>query len=226
MGSGLRLGGDRNPEEPADWTSGAWTFRPERMYLVPGDSPMGYRLPLDSFPWVSKEDFPTLYEMDPWAERKPLPAYAKIGRQSYITGSPEAHEPLGQIAQIMDPEGAPGTRTAPSPIPEFGPGTGAGPRSKLGPGDGANEADLADWEARRRRASGLPPAKGEPAPWLVRTALCVELRGSALRVFMPPLRYLEDYLELVAAIEDTAADTKFPLLGEGYTRPHHHRVNQ
>jgi uncharacterized protein (DUF2126 family) len=35
------------------WTTGPWFFRDERMYLMPGDSPMGYRLPLDSVPWVS-----------------------------------------------------------------------------------------------------------------------------------------------------------------------------
>jgi uncharacterized protein (DUF2126 family) len=222
VGHALPLRRERYTDGTGAWVSGDWFFRPERMYLVPGDSPMGYRLPLDSFPWVSKEDFPTLYEMDLWAERKPLPAHSKISRQSYLTGSPEAQDFLGQVAQMMDPEGAPGTRTAPSPVP----GSGVGRGGKLGPGDGANEADFADWEARLRRASGLPPAKGEPAPWLVRTALCVELRGGALRVFMPPLRYLEDYLELVAAIEDTAADTKFPVLVEGYTPPHDYRVNQ
>jgi hypothetical protein len=32
------------------WVTGPWHFRGERMYLIPGDSPMGYRLPLDSLP--------------------------------------------------------------------------------------------------------------------------------------------------------------------------------
>ena len=43
--------------------------------------------------------------------------------------------------------------------------------------------------------------------------------NGALRVFMPPVRYLEDYLELITAIEDTAADLGFPVLVEGYTPP-------
>nr|AHG53048.1 COG4196 Uncharacterized protein conserved in bacteria [uncultured bacterium B3TF_MPn1] len=34
------------------WQSCQWEFRRERCYLVPGDSPIGYRLPLDSISWV------------------------------------------------------------------------------------------------------------------------------------------------------------------------------
>ena len=34
------------------WITGPWFFRDERLYLMPGDSPMGYRLPLDLLPWV------------------------------------------------------------------------------------------------------------------------------------------------------------------------------
>src|SRR3982751_5890383 len=44
------------------WRTGSWFLRRDRCYLVPGDSPIGYRLPLDSMPWVSKEDYPYIYE--------------------------------------------------------------------------------------------------------------------------------------------------------------------
>ena len=40
------------------WSTGPWFFRDERMYLIPGDSPMGYRLPLDSLPWAAAGDQP------------------------------------------------------------------------------------------------------------------------------------------------------------------------
>src|SRR5208283_2810407 len=44
--------------ERAPWHSSPWFLRRERCYLIPGDSPLGYRLPLDSQPWVSPDDFP------------------------------------------------------------------------------------------------------------------------------------------------------------------------
>ncbi|MDB6023315.1 MAG: dehydrogenase, partial [Pedosphaera sp.] len=38
------------------WKSGPWFLRPENLVLLPGDSPIGLRLPLDSIPWVSRSD--------------------------------------------------------------------------------------------------------------------------------------------------------------------------
>jgi transglutaminase-like putative cysteine protease len=57
------------------WRTGPWHLRGERMYLLPGDSAMGYRLPLDSLPWVSKLDYPYLREHDPFEQRPPLPRF-------------------------------------------------------------------------------------------------------------------------------------------------------
>ncbi|HKQ71139.1 MAG TPA: transglutaminase family protein, partial [Polyangiaceae bacterium] len=64
------------------WQSGPWFFRSERMYLLPGDSPMGFRLPLDSLPWVAPGDYPHLYERDPFAPRSALPTRDELGRSS------------------------------------------------------------------------------------------------------------------------------------------------
>jgi uncharacterized protein (DUF2126 family)/transglutaminase-like putative cysteine protease len=54
------------------WKSGPWFLRTDRCYLVPGDSPIGLRLPMDSLPWTSPSDYPYLYEQDPLAERPAL----------------------------------------------------------------------------------------------------------------------------------------------------------
>src|SRR4029079_308645 len=59
---------------------------------------------------------------------------------------------------------------------------------------------------------------------IVRTALCVEPRGGRLHVFMPPVDTAEDYVDLLAALEDTAAHLKMPIVIEGYTPPHDPRI--
>ena len=79
----VSLGGPR-------WRTGPWFFRDERMYLIPGDSPMGYRLPLDTLPWVSEADYPWSFEQDPFAPRHPLSNAASI-RQQHNTARDNAH---------------------------------------------------------------------------------------------------------------------------------------
>ena len=61
------------PLQYGSWKSGPWPLRGDHMFLLPGDSPAGLRLPLESLPWVSKEDFPFDYPLDPMADRGPLP---------------------------------------------------------------------------------------------------------------------------------------------------------
>ena len=55
------------------WESGRWLLRADRLYLLPGDSPLGFRLPLDSLPWESEEARAWVYERDPLMARPPLP---------------------------------------------------------------------------------------------------------------------------------------------------------
>jgi len=75
----------REPGAPGlagpSWTTGPWFFRDERMYLMPGDSPMGYRLPLDSLPWVTKGDYPYLIDADPFAPAARLRSVAALRAQ-------------------------------------------------------------------------------------------------------------------------------------------------
>jgi len=54
------------------WLSSSWPLRREHLYLLPGDSPMGLRLPLSSLPWVATEEKDEPHPPDPFAEREPL----------------------------------------------------------------------------------------------------------------------------------------------------------
>jgi uncharacterized protein (DUF2126 family)/transglutaminase-like putative cysteine protease len=142
------------PDDGTPWRSGPWFLRRERCYLIPGDSPIGYRLPLDSLPWVEPADFPHLHPPDPNQSFAPLAPYRGLQQ-------PES----GNIA------GNAGSRGA------------------------------------------------SPAADVVRTSMCAEARHGVLYVFMPPTRSLEDYLELVTAVESSAAALRQPVVLEGYEPP-------
>ena len=162
------------------WQSGKWFFKPGVLFLIPGDAPIGYRLPLESLPWADPARIEYDFERDPFAAEEKLPP-----RQSYRR-------------VVSDPSGA------------------------AGPGHGYY-GDLA-------RGPGLVPQSlpeiGREEPNLVRTALTVEARGGKLHIFFPPLYAAEDWLDLAAAIEDTAEEFHLQVVLEGYQPPRDPRLNQ
>jgi uncharacterized protein (DUF2126 family)/transglutaminase-like putative cysteine protease len=152
----------RRQDGSPGWESGRWHLRRRHLFLIPGESPMGYRLPLDSLPWEPEEERDQQITLDPFALRGPLPAE-----------TPQA---------IFHAEA-------------------------LSPGS-----------LQSRSSDGTRAA-------LVRTALCVEPREGRLHIFMPPVVLLEDYLEMVAHVEATAAALQLPVAIEGYKPPSDHRLN-
>jgi len=64
--------------EDSGWLTEAWSLRRGRMFLAPGDSPVGFRLPLNMLPVLSDDDYPYLTPRDPFEPRDPLPAYEAL----------------------------------------------------------------------------------------------------------------------------------------------------
>jgi uncharacterized protein (DUF2126 family) len=102
----------RERSEPR-FRTGSWFLREERCYLVPGDSPLGFRLPLDSQPWVAPGDRPWISTPDPWQARPALADPAQIALQvaAVAAGQAEAQNE-GSSAKLRSGESA---DTAPAP---------------------------------------------------------------------------------------------------------------
>ncbi len=83
----------RQHQERLYWSSQLWFVRPERFLLMPGDSPIGYRLPLDSLPWVAPDQIEYDYDKDPFAEGAALPAKGPRSMHLFETTPPEDPQP-------------------------------------------------------------------------------------------------------------------------------------
>jgi uncharacterized protein (DUF2126 family)/transglutaminase-like putative cysteine protease len=150
-----------NARDERSWRTERWSLRRGHVFLMPGDSPAGFRLPLGALPWLDPLDYPHVIPADPFADRAPLEA-------------PDARlQPFLHGVRAPDPPGA---------LPATGRASDIGARH-------------------------------------VRTALSVEPRDGRLCVFLPPVETLEDFVELVATVEDTAAELALPVQLEGYTPP-------
>lgn len=76
------------------WRSEKWTFRQGHLFLMPGDSPVGFRLPIDGLPWVPPAVYPTVFPQDPFEPRAPLPP-PSVFQQAFSFSS--THTPSSQI---------------------------------------------------------------------------------------------------------------------------------
>ena len=162
----------------ADFSTGfyssPWPLRREHLYLIPGNSPLGLRLPLASLPWVMPQDMEVDHGLDPFDIPGDLPPSS--GKQDK-----SAAKPLSKAKQSK--------------------------------------------QAKEPKQLEQPKASYDPKE-IVHTALCVEVRHGVLHVFLPPLPLLEDFIDLIAAIERTAAALALPIRIEGYTPPNDPRLKE
>jgi uncharacterized protein (DUF2126 family)/transglutaminase-like putative cysteine protease len=67
-----------------EWQTGLWMLRAKHLFLMPGDSPIGFRLPLASLPTGPPA---TIWTVDPLAPRAPLPEPPGVRRQQQLAGA-------------------------------------------------------------------------------------------------------------------------------------------
>jgi uncharacterized protein (DUF2126 family)/transglutaminase-like putative cysteine protease len=137
------------------WKSERWKLRRGNLFLTPGDSPLGLRLPIASLPHIPADEYPYIVEQDPLELRKELPVFEAT------------------------------------------------------PAESAPHQEVQEQTLKRGG---------------VRTAMSIEIRDGVLCAFMPPVERLEDYLELVAAVEATAEEMQIKVHVEGYPPPFDPRV--
>ncbi|WP_445220892.1 DUF2126 domain-containing protein [Bradyrhizobium sp. Pa8] len=141
---------------PPRWRSERWQLRRNHLFLMPGDSPLGLRLPIGSLGYIPPNQYPYIVEQDPMEARGKLPVFSLPAR-------PESPPPQ------VEPE---------------------------------------------HLNTSVP----------VRTAMSVEVRNGVLCAFMPPVERIEDYLEMIAALEATAEEMQIQVHVEGYPPPFDPRI--
>lgn len=166
----------QSESRPTRWLSEVWSFRRKHLYLVPGDSPVGYRMPLGALPNISSSNYPYTYEADPTEDKPDLPDFHLHERHQ--------DDPQDQHLQK---------------------------KIKVAQAEQVQQEQVEQFQTEIGGA--------------VRTAMSVEPRDGKLCVFMPPMERIEDYLELLAAVENSAAKLNMPVHIEGYQPPSDSRLN-
>jgi uncharacterized protein (DUF2126 family)/transglutaminase-like putative cysteine protease len=197
VGYSLPIGWNRDTEA---WWSCVWEFSRKHMFLLPGNSPMGLRMPLNRLPVLAPEQKEDPIERSPFEEVGALGEYYhKVGDR--YDGPPDERVP----ERVSNPK-----VYAEEAIDE-------------------EEAKLKDPQyfiKKKKEEAEKDTFRPTKLMNTLKTAICVEARGGKIYIFMPPCELIEHYLELLAAIESTAERLKIPVIIEGYEPPRDNRIEK
>ncbi|ESQ16772.1 MAG TPA: IMP dehydrogenase [Chromatiaceae bacterium] len=185
------------------WVSGRWSLRDGNLFLIPGDSPMGFRLPLEALPYVPDAELDTHPQRDPFE-----PVYSAQAPAADALDRDRGRGRFVHEVQSDQPRQA---------VQEQGTDPDAMARLH------GRQASIDD---RRQPLSAQWTLPDDYPAELVRTALCIEAREGRLYCFMPPLTHLEHWLDLVANLEASAAETGLRIIIEGYEPPRDFRLTK
>ncbi|HTB53448.1 MAG TPA: transglutaminase family protein [Ferruginibacter sp.] len=168
----------------SQWQSCKWIMNREQIFLLPGNSPIGLRLPLESLPAVALE--PQIVERSLFDELPELEEYHESITERYGSITEHPTEKRTKVTKTADEKEK----------------------------DKKNKIE----EKEETKITFEVP--------VIKTALCVEARDGVVYLFVPPLEYLEHYLDLMASIEATAKKLNIPVRIEGYEPPRDYRVER
>ena len=172
--------------ENSKWQSCKWILNRNNLFLIPGNSPIGLRLPLESLPAVTKENEPEKVERSLFDELPPLANFHETitGRYGLVYEHPAPKQKIKYQEKTENDN---------------------------------------DKKKIKKEEEEVEPLYEVP---VIKTALCVEARDGIIYTFLPPMDYLEHYLDLVASIEATAARLNIPVRVEGYEPPRDYRMER
>jgi uncharacterized protein (DUF2126 family)/transglutaminase-like putative cysteine protease len=172
------------------WISCAWSFRNNRLILIPGNSPIGLRLPLKSLAYMSETKVQRQVERSTFEELPALENFQAKADNRYSDLVPEESLPNEFYEERKPKEEA----------------TEKGKKANV----------------KKEEEETIPTFE----VYTIKTALCIEVREGKIHFFMPPLTYIEHYLDLLACIEAAANKLKLKVVIEGYAPPHDNRITK
>ncbi|HEY3403111.1 MAG TPA: transglutaminase family protein, partial [Ohtaekwangia sp.] len=173
------------------WLSCKWPFRNDHLVLIPGNSPIGLRLPLKSLPYTSPSRIQKPVERSTFEELPELENFhMKVEARYDVVHESEAPKEFTQAPYELE-----------------------------------DEEEKDNLKPKKKKEKDAEPSTAFEV-YTIKTALSIEVRQGKIYLFMPPLKYVEHYLDLLASIEAAAEKLKLKVVIEGYEPPFDNRLTK